>query len=205
MQLELSQQQAAKARMHPTAAFAHPGAKLDAETTTRITRASKVMNAADEVVGPGFGLHLDPTDIFPEHSNADELNPADEKDGDHQGGIPLAVYTKKGSAKNDYRGIDEAKRRHQKADYCPNLEWQRREGEDSVHGIAEQFDQTPGGLSPATQDSLIWELDTSESSPGKPTFGKATGLSHRCDGLYGDSVEKNELVTGPFSKLNRTN
>ena len=50
--MELSQQQVAKAGMHPTVAFAHPGAKLEAETTTRIPRASKVMNAADEVVGP---------------------------------------------------------------------------------------------------------------------------------------------------------
>ena len=90
---------------------------------------------ADEVMGTSLRLDIDPTDVFTEHTNTDELNTAEEEDRNDQRGETWGIYSREQGVENNHQGIDQAQKGDNNSDAAPNLQRQHREGENAVKGI----------------------------------------------------------------------
>ena len=111
----------------------HPGGKGNGVLFKR--SASCLMNAADEVMGSGLGLHINPPDVFTQHTDPDQLNATKERHGHHQGGVPGHISTHTDRTQRNHRGLEETETRHEDTKACPHLQGKNRGREFPVEGV----------------------------------------------------------------------
>ena len=149
----------------------------------------------DDVEGAAFALAEDAADIFAEDADAEELDAAHEKDGDHDGGPAgdeLVVIDE--LADDDEDGGQQREDGDEEAEVAGEAEGFFGEAADAVEGEAEHLAEGELGFASAADGALIGDGALGEADPAYQAADVATFFADLAEGVDDGAVEQAEVA-----------